>query len=360
MPFMIGVGLGLLLTPLARVLGIAVGLVDRPGQDALKIHREPVSVLGGVAVVGSALGAAAWSEQALGWTVTASAAAALLTGLADDVWSLPPWARVALLTASSAVLLAGGTGLELNGSAGWAGLILLVLVCTNAVNIVDGQDGLAGGLALISALGLTGVAWLQDDPSVGLGLALAGALGAFLVWNRPPAARIFLGNNGAYGLGVLLAVLAARAVAVGGVRSLLAAGACLGPFAFEVVFTVARRARARARVAGGDRLHSYDLVAGATGRTASTITFWALGVLSASLGLLIQVAPLAAGIPIGGLAALGAASWGVALWGRRHLRNPEEKPYVRGRMARQRARPTLEYQARRRPASPGDAQTSDR
>jgi hypothetical protein len=83
-----------------------------------------------------------------------------------------------------------------------------------------------------------------------------------------------------------------------------------------VVFTVVRRIRGGATLAGGDRLHSYDLVARTAGRAASTIVFVILGVLSGGIGILIWFVPLA-GIPLAVAAALLAGLWGVLLWSRR-------------------------------------------
>jgi UDP-GlcNAc:undecaprenyl-phosphate GlcNAc-1-phosphate transferase len=202
------------------------------------------------------------------------------------------------------------------GAGWWLIALVLVLVCANAVNIVDGQDGLAGGLAVVAALALSLLLSAAGLPSVAVtALALAGALVGFLVWNRPPA-RIFLGNGGAYGVGTLLGILAWFLAGIGGMRGLLAAGACLAPFAFEMVFTVVRRIRGGAALVGGDRLHSYDLVARTAGRAASTIVFVILGILSGGIGILIWFVPVA-GIPLAVVAALLAGLWGVLLWSRR-------------------------------------------
>jgi hypothetical protein len=90
----------------------------------------------------------------------------------------------------------------------WVTGLLLVVVCANAVNIIDGQDGLAGGLAVVAALAVSVLVSAAGLSTVALtALAVAGALVGFLVWNRPPA-RIFLGNGGAYGVGALLGILA--------------------------------------------------------------------------------------------------------------------------------------------------------
>ncbi|HEV2928279.1 MAG TPA: hypothetical protein VGW74_06275, partial [Propionibacteriaceae bacterium] len=180
-----------------------------------------------------------------------------------------------------------GLRIEALGALGAAGVILLVLLVANAVNVVDGQDGLAGGLALIGAAGLVGLeGGNAGGASWSVGLALAGGLVAFLLWNRPPA-RIFLGNGGAYAVGTLLSVPAATAAR--GWIGLAAGILCLGVFAFELVFTVVRRVRARSPVTAGDRGHSYDLAATSLGgRNRSTLLFLGIGILSAGAALLLD------------------------------------------------------------------------
>jgi UDP-GlcNAc:undecaprenyl-phosphate GlcNAc-1-phosphate transferase len=284
MPFLLGLGLGLALVPVARWAGLASGLVDRPG-DPLRIHDRPVPLLGGAAVVGAALIGTALFGTVSPW-VAGAAILALLAGLADDVRPLPVWLRLAAQAAAGGLLVAGGFRLTPLGPLGAAAVVVLVLLAANAVNILDGQDGLAGGLAAIAAAALVGLAGWSDRSAAGvLGLALAGALLAFLLWNRPPA-RIFLGNGGAYALGTLLAVLVVGTT--DGWVLLVAAALCLAVFAFELVFTVVRRVRAGDPLTAGDRRHSYDLLAERLGgRTTSTLAFWGLGLLAGAAGLLV-------------------------------------------------------------------------
>jgi UDP-N-acetylmuramyl pentapeptide phosphotransferase/UDP-N-acetylglucosamine-1-phosphate transferase len=151
---------------------------------------------------------------------------------------------------------------------------------------------------------------------VAVGLAATGSLLGFLPWNWPRA-RLFLGNGGAYAVGVVLAFLAARLVALDGWRGLLAAGACLGVFAFEVVFTVARRVLSGGAVTAGDRLHSYDLLSRSGGRIRSTLSFWLLGLLAAGIGVVVGAVPLPVGALLTAVAAAGGTVWGLRLWIRR-------------------------------------------
>lgn len=314
MPFLVGLVSAAVLTPLAGGVGRALGLVDRPGE--LKIHRRPVPLTGGWAIVAAVAVAALVGGSWPPWGAAASALVALAVGTVDDRSPVSPVLRVAALLVVGGLLVAGTAGVRDAGLLAWIGAMVLVLVAANAVNITDGQDGLVAGLGAVAALGL---ALLLGDQGPRwaflLGLATAGALGGFLLWNRPPA-RVFLGNGGAYALGTVFAVLVLEAVAAGGWLGFLAAGACLGPFAFEVAFTVTRRLRARGCLAAGDRLHSYDLVARTAGRTASTVVFVLLGVLSSGVGLLIRYLPVV-GLPLAVVGAVLAASWGTLLWRRR-------------------------------------------
>jgi UDP-GlcNAc:undecaprenyl-phosphate/decaprenyl-phosphate GlcNAc-1-phosphate transferase len=316
MSFLIAFGIAVAVAPVAGLMGARLGLVDRP-TDELKIHRAPVPLLGGVAVVVAVLVGGVVAGQAEPLAVAAATVLALAVGLVDDARPLPAWARVAGQSAAGLVLVAGGLRLDPLGALAAAGVVGVVLACANAVNIVDGQDGLAGGTAAISAVGLALLAARTGDPApAALGLALAGALAGFLVWNRPPA-RIFLGNGGAYAVGTLLAVLATRAVAGGGWRELLAAGVCLGMFVFELVFTIVRRLLARERLVAGDRFHSYDLLAGGLSRVAVTILLWTLGAASVGLGLLISTFPTVAATATAAAAGGAAAAFGLGLWSRR-------------------------------------------
>ena len=315
MPFLVSLFGAAVLTPLAGALGRSAGLVDRPDEEGLKIHRRAVPLTGGAAVLAAAAGAAWLSGGQLAGPWSAAAVAFVL-GTADDRRALPPAVRVGGLTIAAVVFVLLTPVAREAGPLWWLAAELLVLVGANALNIVDGQDGLAGGLAAVSTLSLSLLTALSDLGGVtSTGLAVGGAALGFLVWNRPPA-RVFLGNGGAYGVGVLLGAQAWFVTAIGGVRGLLAAGACLGPLAFEVVFTVLRRVGARDRLARGDRLHSYDLVARTAGRTASTVVFIVLGVLSAGLGVLIWLVPII-GVPGAAVAAALATWWGLLLWTRR-------------------------------------------
>jgi UDP-GlcNAc:undecaprenyl-phosphate GlcNAc-1-phosphate transferase len=323
MPFFVAIALALVLTWAARRLGLATGLVDRPPAapqegdgprpaEHLKIHTAPVPVLGGLGVVAAVGGALLVADADLPLLAVAGVVMATVVGLVDDARPQPASVRMAAL-AVAGVPIAAGLPLDELGLSARVGVVVLLLLLANAVNLIDGQDGLAGGLGAIASVGLAAVIAANGANPV-LALAVAGALVGFLAWNLPPA-RVFLGNGGAYGLGALLTVLAAQATIGHGWHGLLAAALCLGVFAFELSFTVVRRLVGSQGLAVGDRRHSYDLLGRSRGnRDRSTLALWTLGAVSGGAGYASdQVSLAAAGTMLGVAFVIGTAAGG-RLW----------------------------------------------
>ncbi len=102
---------------------------------------------------------------------------------------------------------------------GWLGgplMVLWIVGVMNAINLVDGLDGLAGGLSLVTTLLLGAVCWWAGEFELVLfSLALAGAIFGFWLFNKPPA-TVFMGDAGSMLLGYLLAVFSVKVIAVTG------------------------------------------------------------------------------------------------------------------------------------------------
>jgi UDP-GlcNAc:undecaprenyl-phosphate/decaprenyl-phosphate GlcNAc-1-phosphate transferase len=176
----------------------------------------------------------------------------------------------------------------------------------NAVNMVDGMDGLAGALAVISGLGMAAVI-LVTDRQEAFALVVAGAALGFLIHNLPPA-RLFLGDNGAYFLGAALsiAVLAAGRT----IPALAGRASCLGLFLLDLVLAIARRAIGRTPLLPGDRGHFYDqlLARGFSVRRCLVICCAIHGVLAAA-------GVVAATLEPGPALAVTGVVWALALAG---------------------------------------------
>ena len=203
--------------------GIAahVGLMDMPGGR--KQHPEPVPVIGGIAMFFGFAAAALGSGLVVGPNLALIAALGLLVvgGVADDMHDITPRGKffiqliAALFMTSWAGVYVSSLGPLLGfGPAtlyNWA--IPFSVVCAlgviNAINMVDGLDGSAGGIALVAMLWLALAAYLQRlGTQTMLLLMLASAIAGFLMWNtRVPGrahARVFMGDAGAMMLGLAL------------------------------------------------------------------------------------------------------------------------------------------------------------
>ncbi len=235
-------------------IGPKVGVVDAPTSSALKVHKEPTPLLGGVGVF-AGIHIGTYLAGAFQPALFAATLAVLVLGLADDVVPLSPKIRLFVeLAASLFLVMALDPG---SGSIIWIiGGVLVMMTAINAVNLLDGLDGLVASVAVIAGLGL---AWAGASGwgDAALGSVIAAAVAGFLVINWQPA-RVFLGDNGAYVLGMVLAFGVLDA-ANGNLRAVtLLVPGVLGVFLIDLVATIARRGRNRTPLFAGDRSHIYD------------------------------------------------------------------------------------------------------
>jgi UDP-GlcNAc:undecaprenyl-phosphate/decaprenyl-phosphate GlcNAc-1-phosphate transferase len=213
--------LALVLTPLARNLARYLGLVDQPDQHR-KIHMVPIPRVGGVAIFASVLCAYALLlavglssghivRESLPLVVRLVPAIAMVfaVGLIDDIVTVQPWIKFSGQLA--AAIYAWSSGIRVNAFAGhpfvgavsFLVTIFWIVLCANAINLIDGVDGLAAGVSLFAALTMTGAALLTHNFSMALVVVpLAGALIGFLRYNFHPAS-VFLGDSGSLTLGFL-------------------------------------------------------------------------------------------------------------------------------------------------------------
>jgi UDP-GlcNAc:undecaprenyl-phosphate/decaprenyl-phosphate GlcNAc-1-phosphate transferase len=245
-------------TPVMRSIALYYGIVDQPDKIR-KLHGSPVAYLGGVAVLMGWLAGLAisefvrvpLSEGALGGylhvklSIVVGAIVTVSLGFLDDVRSVKPRIKIAGQVFAAAFLLYEGVGRQCAGPLlaplnvrlvnmlnlpqgsdffpAWvtpvcSSLLVLVIVvgCCNATNLMDGLDGLCGGVTAIIAggflflavnLAMRGI----GDPNLAalrvvLGLALVGAVLGFVPYNFNPAS-IFMGDAGSMFLGFACAVM---------------------------------------------------------------------------------------------------------------------------------------------------------
>jgi UDP-GlcNAc:undecaprenyl-phosphate GlcNAc-1-phosphate transferase len=243
-------GVTALATPIVIRLAVRTGVVDRPGP--LKPHDRPVPYLGGVAVF---CGVTAVAVGSVHQAVLVPLALALALGLLDDIAQLPAFARLAVeLGIGAAVAWVTGP----YGLTEGACVALATVVLINAVNLVDGIDGLALGVCAVTGLGF---ALLVPAGWASVATAVTGAAAGLFLFNRAPA-RVYLGDAGSYLLGTALAVLVgAQWAATGRALDLAVLAVLAGLVGYplvELVSTIARRLLTRRPLFGGDRDHLYD------------------------------------------------------------------------------------------------------
>jgi UDP-GlcNAc:undecaprenyl-phosphate GlcNAc-1-phosphate transferase len=175
--------------------------VDWP--DARKRHRLPVPRTGGIAIF---VGYAAAVAMRGDWTILPAVVAAFGTGLLDDLVGLKPRTKIA--GQMIAALLACAAGVRIGGGSAWwhvAITIIWLVGCTNAINLIDGLDGLAAGVGIFAAAAALGT----GNAALALWSApLVGALLGFLPYNF--SASIFMGDCGSNTVGFLLGCLTVR------------------------------------------------------------------------------------------------------------------------------------------------------
>lgn len=229
--FVCSVLLSFALTKYVRDVATVHGWVAAPALDR-HLHNRPLPRFGGVAIFFSfvlVFGLALVAGRhcfALSFGLSGKTLLTLLLpgclifglGVYDDIYSVSPYAKVAVQAIAGAMLFAGGLRIldlpVLFGSrhfSWFVGLpltVLWVLAITNAFNLIDGLDGLAAGSALFSTIVVFAVALVSGSSLVSLmALVLAGSILGFLRFNFSPA-TIFLGDCGSLFIGFILSALA--------------------------------------------------------------------------------------------------------------------------------------------------------
>ena len=245
--FGVSLALVLLLTPLARRLAVWLGAIDMPHDR--KVHENPTPTLGGVAILlaviislllckvlvtySSALAKplgmvdALSSYQLLGIILAATFIAVL--GAVDDMRHLSPWMKLAgqvmaaLVLVSfgveiSTIALPRGNVVDLTASPILSILLTIVwmVAFTNIINLIDGLDGLAAGIAFISAVAFFFYgSRVGADPNTLQAMVISAAVGGaclgFLRYNFNPA-NIFMGDSGAQFLGFILGAISIQGI----------------------------------------------------------------------------------------------------------------------------------------------------
>ena len=209
-------------TPLVKTLACKVGAIDVP-KDNRRMHKVPIPRMGGLAIflafLLSVLVFAEIDRQMQG--ILLGAIMIVILGVLDDIMALKALPKLFVQIAAAGVAVWHGCRIQFISNPnvfseatylnlGWLSIpvtIIWIVAITNAVNFIDGLDGLAVGVSAISTASLIVIALMVKEVNIVIILcALFGACLGFIPYNMNPA-KIFMGDTGSTFLGYILATL---------------------------------------------------------------------------------------------------------------------------------------------------------
>ncbi len=256
----------LLMIPLIMKIAIKKSFFDRP-ENVLKIHKEPIPHLGGVAifislVVGLITAGFLLESFKFAGIISMVVAAGIVffMGLWDDFKEVKPVYRFIAQISAGIILVLSGYKIGFVNCPGLSGIliVLYVLGSINSMNLLDGIDGLAAGVTLIIGLGfLTAFIMQANFFGIVVSLIFIGAVWGFLPYNFPKA-FIFMGDNGSTLLGFILAFLAINLAQSSEFSWFIASVVIMGVPIIDTAVAIARRIIKKRPIFQGDRSHIYD------------------------------------------------------------------------------------------------------
>lgn len=264
--------LSFFLTPPVKRLAHRIGAIDVP-KDTRRMHKKPIPRLGGLAIYLSfvviSLIFGSWTIQ--NFTILLGSAIIVILGIFDDRNALGPKFKFCVqLVAASIPVVFGNLRIELItnpnvfsdelylrfGMLSIPITVIWIVAITNAVNLVDGLDGLAVGVSSIACITMLAVSLLIGEVGIAIILAaLAGSCIGFMPYNLNPAS-IFMGDTGSTFLGFMLATLSIQGLfKVYAIISFAVPFLILGLPIFDTAFAITRRVLSGRSPMSPDRGH---------------------------------------------------------------------------------------------------------
>lgn len=328
--FIIGLLVSYVLTPLVKNLAIISGAVDEPGER--RVHIRPVPSMGGIAIYLGVVLAILTTVTDLSSNRSIQGALVggtfiLILGIIDDLRELSPKYKLIGQILAAGILVSFGVKIEFLTNP-FGGMIYLgvwgipltifwVVAIINAVNLIDGLDGLAAGVCTIAAFTLLFVALQEGNLLIVLmTAALAGSALGFLRYNFNPA-KIFMGDTGAMFLGFMLATISIAGALKGATAiTVLVPIIAMGVPIFDTLFAIIRRASNGKPVSQADQghLHHRLLQMGLTQRQTVLVVYLisiCLGLAATAINSATAKEALALVVVTVGILAFGAWKIGV-------------------------------------------------
>ncbi|MFB4167174.1 glycosyltransferase family 4 protein [Virgibacillus sp. JSM 102003] len=273
-----------ILTPVVKKLAIKIGAIDKPNQR--KVHSKVMPRLGGLSIYITFMG---WliffqSNSEYVWYLVIGGTIIVIVGLLDDIIELSAKVKFAGQILA-AVVISTGVQIEFINLPFDATLefgmwsipltILWIVGVSNAINLIDGLDGLASGVSAIALLTISGLAISMGNTfSIFAGLILLGSTVGFLLYNFYPA-KIFLGDTGSLFLGFMISVLAILGFKNVTVFSIIIPIIILGVPISDTFFAMIRRIIQNKPITAPDKFHLHHclLKLGYSHRTSVLIIY---------------------------------------------------------------------------------------
>ena len=244
-------------TPMVKALACKVGAIDVP-KDNRRMHKVPIPRMGGLAIflafLLSVLVFADIDRQMQG--ILLGSIMIVILGVLDDIMALKALPKLFVQIAAAGVAVWHGCTIQFVSNPnvfseatylnlGWLSIpitVLWIVGITNAVNLIDGLDGLACGVSTISAISMLVIALLVSESDVALVMAaLVGACLGFMPYNKNPA-KMFMGDTGSTFLGYILATISIQGLfKYYAIVSFAVPFLILGLPMFDTLFAIIRR-----------------------------------------------------------------------------------------------------------------------
>ena len=258
----------ILLVPITKKVANHVNAMDIPNKR--KIHKVPIPRLGGLAIFGSFLiGYVLYGEvttQML--SILIGSFLIIIIGMIDDIKPVRAMYKFLVqIVAALIVVIYGqiyfteitflGLHLEFSLIISYILSTFFILAISNAINLIDGLDGLSSGVSSIYFLTIAIIAFILNKLGgldIILSLIMLGATLGFLVYNFPPA-KVFMGDTGSVFLGYIISIIALLGFKVATLTSLIIPVTILAIPVFDTVFAILRRIIKRENIATADKEH---------------------------------------------------------------------------------------------------------
>ncbi|MBE6141187.1 MAG: undecaprenyl/decaprenyl-phosphate alpha-N-acetylglucosaminyl 1-phosphate transferase [Firmicutes bacterium] len=289
----------LILVPFVKKIAIHVNAIDLPNER--KVHKRPIARMGGLAIFLSfLLGYVLYGElNTTMLSILIGGFLIILTGIVDDI--NPIKARYKFLVQIIAALIVVIYGQIYFVEVSFLGLkfyfnkyisylisSFFIVAITNAINLIDGLDGLAAGISSIYFLTISIVAFILNrigGLDIILSLIMLGSTLGFLVYNFPPA-QIFMGDTGSLFLGFIISIIALLGFKVTTFTSLIVPIAILAIPIFDTVLAILRRLIKHQNIGLADKDHfHHQLLKMKYSQIWSILIIYAIDILFAAISI---------------------------------------------------------------------------